>query len=211
MLRHFKLMSSWRVVVTGVALAACACFVWPGQSYGQSRAHVGSKPRGAAHLYVLLGLGNMSPGLSDFGSKIGRRGIPTTVRNYSDWPVLAQDAIEQYKKGRLRSIMIVGHSLGGSAAMAMAAELGQAGVPVQLVATLDPVGELEASSNVRRSVNIRPKNGEDHFSVIAAHDRELRSYVLGGGKRPRGSRAMVQKRDDAPQLPDNRFTSGVVY
>jgi pimeloyl-ACP methyl ester carboxylesterase len=187
-------MSSWRGVVTGVALAVCACFVWPGHSYGKSRAHTGLKPRGAAHLYVLLGLGNMSPGLREFGSKIGRRGIPTTVSNYSAWPTLAQDAIEQYKKGRLRSIMIVGHSLGGNAATAMATELGQAGVPVQLVVMLDPVGELEVSSNVRRSVNIRPKNGEDHFSVIAAHDRELRSYVLG-------------ERDPAARVPGRRTTT----
>jgi pimeloyl-ACP methyl ester carboxylesterase len=137
----------------------------------------------------------MSPGLSEFGDKIGRRGIPTTVSNYSDWPTLAQDAIEKYKSGRLRSIMIVGHSLGGGAAVAMAAELGRAGVPVQLVTTLDPVGASEVTSNVRRSIKIRPKDEEDHFSVIAAHDRELRSYVLGG-KRPRGSRARAKNDDD---------------
>jgi len=172
-------MSSWRVVAMGVALAACACLGWPGHSYGQSGAQVGSKPRGATHLYVLLGLANMSPGLSEFGSEIGRRGISTTVRNYGDWPELAQDAIQQYKSGRLRSIMIVGHSLGGGAAVAMAAKLGQAGVPVQLVAMLDPVGESKISSNVRRSVIFRPSGGENHFSVIAAHTRDLTRYVLG--------------------------------
>jgi len=184
-------MSSWRILVMGVALIACACFTWPGHSYGRSRDHVGSKPQGAAHLYVLLGLGNNSPGLSEFGSKIGRRGIPTTVANNGDWPALAQDAIQRYKNGRLRSIMIVGHSLGGDAAVAMAAELGRAGVPVQLVATLDPVGGSEVSSNVRRSVNIRPGDGEDHFSVIAAHDRDLSSYVLGE-KRSRRDRAAAR-------------------
>ncbi|MGA3308420.1 MAG: hypothetical protein ABSD08_07380 [Xanthobacteraceae bacterium] len=172
-------MSSWRVVVMGVALVASACFAWPGHSYGQSRAHIGSKPRGAAHLYVLLGLGNNSPGLSEFGSNMGRRGIPTTVRNYGDWPELARDAIQQYKSGRLRSIMIVGHSFGGAAATAMAAELGQAGVPVQLVAMLDPVGASEVPANVRRSVIFRPSGDEDHFSVIAAHTRDLTRYVLG--------------------------------
>jgi pimeloyl-ACP methyl ester carboxylesterase len=203
-------MSSWRVVAMGVALVACACFAWPGDSYGRSRAHIVSKPRGAAHLYVLLGFGNMSPGLSEFGSKIGRRGIPTTVSNYGDWPALAQDAIQQYKSGRLRSILIVGHSLGGDAATAMAAELGRAGVPVQLVATLDPVGGSEVSSNVRRSVNIRPSGGEDHFSVIAAHDRDLNSYVLGG-KRSRGSRAGTRRQDDAPQLPDSTFAYGSIH
>ena len=185
MLRRIGLMWSWHVLVTGLALVTCACLAWP----GQTRAHDRSRPRGGAHLYVLLGFGNMSPGLSEFGNRIGRRGIPTTVRNHGEWPALAQDAIAQYKSGRLRSIMIVGHSLGGSAATAMAAELGRAGVPVQLVATLDPVGGSETSSNVRRSVNIFPRNGEDHYSVIAAHDRDLRNYVLGG----KGARAAQRR------------------
>jgi hypothetical protein len=56
------------------------------------------------------------------------------------------------------------------------------------VVTLDPVGELQEPSNVRRSVNIVPGAGEDHFSVIADHDRDLSNYVLGE-KRPRGAGA----------------------
>jgi pimeloyl-ACP methyl ester carboxylesterase len=150
---------------------------------------------------VLLGLGNNSPGLSEFGSKIGRRGIPTTVRNHGEWPTLAQQAIQQYKSGRVRSIMIVGHSLGGSAAAAMAAQLGQANVPVQLVAMLDPVGGSEISSNVRRSVNFVPAAGQDHFTVIAARERDLRSYVLGG-KRSRGARASSSRADAMSPRPD---------
>ena len=173
MVHRINLKSSLGVVVM------CACLAWPGLCYGQSAAHDGSNPRGGAHLYVLLGLLNMSPGLSEFGEKIGRRGIPTTVRNYGDWPQLARDAIQQYKSGRLRSIMIVGHSFGGAAATSMAAELGKAGVPVQLVAMLDPVGESAVSSNVRRSVIFRPSGGETHFSVIAGHTRDLTGYVLG--------------------------------
>jgi pimeloyl-ACP methyl ester carboxylesterase len=163
----------------GVALMACAGLAWPDPSHGQSGTQVASKPRAAAHLYVLLGLLNMSPGLRDFGSEMQRRGIPTTVRNHTDWPALAQEAIQQYKSGRLRSIMIVGHSLGGGAAVAMAEELGQAGVPVKLLVTLDPVGPSSVSANVRRSIIIRPHNGENHFSVIAAHERDLTRYILG--------------------------------
>ena len=66
---------------------------------------------------------------------LARHGIPTTVGNHSYGPAFAQEAIRQYKSGRLRSIMIVGHSLGGGAAVEMAAELGRAGVPVDLVVT----------------------------------------------------------------------------
>jgi len=143
-------------------------------------------------------LGNNSPGLSEFGSRIGRRGIPTTIRNYGDWPALALEAIEQYKSGRLSSIMIVGHSLGGSAAVDMAAELGRAGVPVQLVVTLDPVGGgSQVSSNVRRSVNFRPTGVEDHFSVIAAHERDMSNYVLGE-RRSRGARAVIRRSGVTP-------------
>ncbi len=184
-------MSSWRFALTGFAVIVCACFAWPSDSHGRSRLHNDARPGSGGHLYVLLGWLNMSPGLSEFGERIGHRGIPTTVSNFGDWPALAQEAIEQYKSGRLRSIYIVGHSLGGGAAKSMAAELGRAGVPVQLVVTLDPVGESEQPANVRRSVNIVPGAGEDHFSVIGAHDRDLSNYVLGE-KRPRGSRATAR-------------------
>ncbi|HEU0083067.1 MAG TPA: hypothetical protein VFQ87_09350 [Bradyrhizobium sp.] len=190
-------MSSWRVVARALALVVCALLAWPDQSYARSRAHAGSKSSGGSHLYVLLGLGNNSPGLGEFGNTMARRGIPTTVRNYSDWPALAQEAIRQYQSGRLRSIMIIGHSLGGSAAAQMAAELGRASVPVQLVVTLDPVGASQVSSNVRRSVNFRPGRGEDHFSVIAAHNRDLSNYVLGG-KGSRRTRVLTPGRHVAP-------------
>jgi thioesterase domain-containing protein len=89
--------------------------------------------------------------------------------------------------------MIVGHSLGGAAAVEMAAEIGRAGVPVDLVVTLDPVGAAHISSNVRRSANIRPSHGEDHFSVIAARERELTNYVLGGAN-SRDARSAIRSR-----------------
>lgn len=171
MLRCTRLLSSSRVVMVAAALMACACLAWPGRSYGGYR---------AAHLYVLLGFADMSPGLAEFGAKIRQRGVPTTVSNYTGWPTLADQAIQQYKRGRLRSIMIVGHSAGGGAGRAMAAKLGRAGVPVKLLVTIDPVGQSKVPSNVRRSVNILPKNGENHFSVIAKHERDLRRYVLRG-------------------------------
>ena len=49
---------------------------------------------------------------------------------------------------------------------------------------LDPVGDSERPKNVRRSVTIRPKGSENHFSMIAAHERELRAYVLSGKAAP---------------------------
>jgi pimeloyl-ACP methyl ester carboxylesterase len=180
--------------VAGLALTAFACFAAPAQSHA----------RGSEHLYVLLGFANLSPGLSDFGSRIGHRGIPTTVGSYMEWPAFAAQAIEQYKHGRLRAIMIVGHSLGGGAAHAMAAELGRHGVSVKLVVALDPVGDSEKSKNVRRSVTILPKGDENHFSMIAAHESDLRAYVLGGKGT---SDAQRRARHDAPAAPDDRLNA----
>ncbi len=159
---------------------------------------------GGSHLYVMLGLGGMSPGLSDFGDSVGHRGVPTTVGSYLEWGEFAQQAIQDYKSGRVSSIMIVGHSLGGGAARAMAAELAAAHVPVKLLVTLDPVGDTVTSANVRRSVNILPGDGEDHFSMIAAHERELRGLVLGA----RGPRQMRARASEA--VPNN-FSYGAIY
>ena len=160
--------------------------------------------RAGVHLYVMLGLGGMSPGLSEFGDSIGRRGIPTTVGSYSEWAAFAQQAIDDYRSGRVGAIMIVGHSLGGGAARAMAAELAQAHVPVKLLVALDPVGDSELTGNVRRAVTILPGEGEDHFSMIEAHRGELEGYVLGG----RGPRHM---RARAPEAVPENSSYGAIY
>jgi pimeloyl-ACP methyl ester carboxylesterase len=165
----------------------------------------GNAEAGGAHLYVMLGFAGLSPGLTDFGERIGHRGIPTTVGSYGEWPTFAEEAIQGYKSGRITSIMIVGHSLGGGAARAMAAELGKAHVPVKLLVTLDPVGEQDVSKNVRRSVNILPGAGEDHFSMIEAHARELNGYMLGGGgdRSARRAHACRRRRTSTPDgAPD---------
>jgi len=134
---------------------------------------------GGSHLYIFLGFGNMSPGLVEFAAKMEMRGIPTSVGSYAASTDFAEEAIKQYKSGRLSSIMIIGHSLGGGAAREMAAELKDAGVPVKLLVALDPVGGPDVSSNVHRSVQIIHGEGEDHFSMIAARESQLTGYVLG--------------------------------
>jgi pimeloyl-ACP methyl ester carboxylesterase len=162
--------------------------------------------RSTAHVYVLTGLLNMSPGLEQFAEKLNRSGIPASVNNHSRWYALATEAIAQYRSGQLRSIVIVGHSLGGGAALDMAAELAQANVPVNLVATIDPVGTSAVPPNVRRTVNYYVPGGMGslvqsagksriavqnvierdpaigHFSIIAAHERELFSAVLAAAR-----------------------------
>lgn len=81
-----------------------------------------------SHLYILLGFANNSPGLDEFGTRMAQRGIHTTVSSYIAEPILAQQAINEYQHGNLRSILIVGHSYGGRAALEMAEDLARSHV-----------------------------------------------------------------------------------
>lgn len=160
-----------RIAFVSALLALMAGWAAP----GDARSH----PRGGTHLYVFLGLGNNSPGLTEFGYRMQQYGIPTTIANHGDEASLARDAIDGYRSGQVSSIKIVGHSLGGDAAIDMANDLAAAGVPVQLVVTLDPVSHPGVPFNVRHFANFVPRAGEDHFTMIAGRQRELAAYVLG--------------------------------
>jgi pimeloyl-ACP methyl ester carboxylesterase len=174
-------------------------------AWGATRAAAApSSAQSSAHVYVLTGLLNMSPGLDALAEKIRRAGIPASVNNHASWSALATEAIDQYKHGRLRTIMIVGHSMGGGAALDMAAELARAGVPVDLVVAIDATGSGAVPSNVRRTVNFYVEGGvgspmtgatrshgaiqnvrdakATHFSIIAAHERQLLGYVLASAR-----------------------------
>jgi len=158
--------------------------------------------KSTAHVYVLSGLLSLSPGLDDLAEKIRHAGVPATVHNHTLWSTLATEVTAQYKRGELRSIAIIGHSLGGGAALDMAAELGQAGVPVDILVAVDSVGTSEVPPNVRRTVNFYVEGGlgspmqgapgahgtiqnvvdsseaTTHWTIMAAHERELIRYVL---------------------------------
>jgi pimeloyl-ACP methyl ester carboxylesterase len=68
-------------------------------------------------------------------------------------------------------VVLIGHSLGGNNAIAAAARLGQAGVIVHLVVTIDPTAPPPVPANVRRAVNYflsAPQSGLPQGVAIAA-------------------------------------------
>jgi pimeloyl-ACP methyl ester carboxylesterase len=190
-----RVATAWRIAIIATALVGLSS-----ASHGQTKS---SKARSASsQVYILRGFMNMSPGLDALAEQIERRGVPATVGGHAAWSSLAQDAIQKYKNGRLRSIVIVGHSMGGGAALDMATELGQAGIPVNLVVTLDLVGTAVAPRNVRylinyhvaggvgavvqRSANARgvvrnvneTKPEVGHFTIVALRERDILGQVL---------------------------------
>lgn len=100
-----------------------------------------------------------SPGIDSLATEIGNRGIPVSVTNHLLWSGLAETAIQNYSAGKEKTIIIIGHSLGASAAAAMAERLGQTGVPVSLLVTFDPVTRPSIPANVKRAVNFYDSNG----------------------------------------------------
>jgi hypothetical protein len=111
-------------------------------------------------VYLLRGLTNvLSPGLDQLNEDLQRRNIDVTIENHAFSDSLASEAIEGCKSGRIGSIVLVGHSLGGSAAVSMAEQLQQAGLHVALIVTIDPVVKTAVPGNVHRLKNFYLSSG----------------------------------------------------
>ena len=118
----------------------------------------GSNPgmaQGRAHVYLLRGLMNIfSLGMDTLADKLNRRGVYTTVENYSGWQTLADQAAARYRAGTEGPIILIGHSLGADAVMQMSSYLGTKGIPVALVVPFDCTESFSASGNVARVLNL---------------------------------------------------------
>jgi ABC-type sugar transport system substrate-binding protein len=114
-------------------------------------ASVSSSATAAAHkkVYLLRGLTNvLSPGIDQLNEELQRRGVDVTIANHAFSESLAREAIDDCKSGKVSSVVLVGHSLGASAAVSMAEQLRQAGLHVALIVTMDPVMKLVVPNNV---------------------------------------------------------------
>ncbi|HEY4820031.1 MAG TPA: hypothetical protein VIH62_04270 [Xanthobacteraceae bacterium] len=92
--------------------------------------------RGGTHAYLVRGIFNVSVGLDALAGKLARMGVATSVYGHGEAGAVASEAIRDYKSGRVRSIILIGHSLGGGAVLSIAEQLKYAGVPVTLLISL---------------------------------------------------------------------------
>ena len=117
-------------------------------------------PATGARVYLLRGVLNIfSLGLDDIAAKLERQGIPVTVANFVYWSSLADQAAAEYKSGKVRTIILVGHSSGATALPDMVAKLGQLGVPVKLAIGLDSVFRTKLAGNAERYINFYVASG----------------------------------------------------
>jgi pimeloyl-ACP methyl ester carboxylesterase len=145
-------------------IVACLCLLGVDQATAASRTHV----------YLMRGVFNVSVGLDELAAKLNKRGVPATVYGPMSPGSVASDAIAEWKAGKVKTIVLIGHSLGGGAVFSAAELLKDANIPVALMIVLDAAGG-PAPANVRRVVN----------------------YYVGGGTvtAPPGFRGSVQNID----------------
>jgi hypothetical protein len=130
---------------------------------GASTANALTNPAPAAsgaHVYLLRGVLNIfSLGLDEIAAKLQQQGITVTIANYLSWASLADEAAAEYKSGRVRTIILVGHSSGATALPDMVARLDQLGAPVKLAIGLDSVFRTSLAGRVGRYINFYVANG----------------------------------------------------
>jgi len=133
-------------------------------SLGVPGAHAAPGPKDHAHVYLIRGFMNIfSLGMDKLAAKLQREGIETSVYNHLAWPLVASEAATEYKSGRVRTIILIGHSAGADAVAQIAAELGDQGIPVKLAIGLDPgLSRMPASGHVGRYINYYVSTGIGH-------------------------------------------------
>jgi hypothetical protein len=147
---------SWRrLQAAAVALLLLA----PSIAASTANAAPASRPS-EAHVYLLRGVLNIfSLGLDQIAAKLEQQGIPVTVANFVSWSSLADQAAAEYRSGRVRTIILVGHSSGATALPDMVARLDQLGAPVTLAIGLDSVFRTSLHGRVGRYINFYIANG----------------------------------------------------
>jgi hypothetical protein len=121
---------------------------------------VPAQPANGAKVYMLRGVLNVfSLGLDDIAAKLEAQGIPVDVTNYLGWSAVADEAAADYRSGKVRTIILVGHSSGATVLPDMVERLNRLGVPVKLAIGLDSVFRTSLSGRVGRYINYYIGNG----------------------------------------------------
>ena len=169
-----------------------------------STGHAKTDSGSDVHVYLIRGVLNVfSLGLDQIAARLRQQGIPATVHNHMFWAPLAAEAAAEYRNGRVRTIILVGHSSGATVLPDMVGQLSRLGVPVALAIGLD-FRLSDEFSGTRRALcqflhrqwrrharredkPVPGRAGEcrraEHTRYRAYHDRQERHHPAEGDKR----------------------------
>ena len=112
------------------------------------------------HVYLMRGLLNVfSLGMDQMAYRLQAQGINASVHNHMLWSSVASDAAAAYKSGKIKTIILVGHSSGATCLPDIVASLSAQGVPVKLAIGLDSVFHTSLTGKVGRYINFYIANG----------------------------------------------------
>jgi hypothetical protein len=149
-----RLMGALQAAVLGAVLLCL-----PAHANAAPAAPTTSAAAGA-HVYLMRGFANIfSLGLDQIAVRLDRQGIPVSVHNYISWAAVADEAAALYRSGRIKTIILVGHSSGATYLPDMVARLDQHGVPVKLAIGLDSIFHTSLTGRVGRYINFYIANG----------------------------------------------------
>ncbi len=127
---------------------------------GAGPANAAASAASSTHVYLLRGVLNIfSLGMDQIAARLEQQGFNVTVANYLSWSSLADDAAAEYRSGRTKTIVLVGHSSGATALPDMVARLDRLGAPVKLAIGLDSVFRTSLAGHVGRYINFYIANG----------------------------------------------------
>jgi hypothetical protein len=154
MLRHTHYRFPPNSMITPVAivriLVALICLLTPPSAFAEPLTRLALHEK----VYLIRGFTNvLSPGIDQLAAGLRKRNVSTVVANHAFYPALAKEALQDCKSGRVSSIVLVGHSFGASAAIAIAETLQKSGVQVALIVTFDPVLKTSVPANVHQVEN----------------------------------------------------------
>src|SRR5580704_5007500 len=108
---------------------------------------------GRAYLFRGL-IGLIDWGMDQLAARITRSGVSANIGSHMMWSSVANQAISDYRRDP-KPITVIGHSIGGDAAVEFAEALEAAHVPVSLLITYDPTRAAHSiPANVQRYINL---------------------------------------------------------
>jgi len=119
-----------------------------------------SQSQRAGSVYMIRGfMGVFSTGIDTMSEKLRADGVHTEVYNQTQHASLAAEIKKRYTQSPVREpIVLVGHSYGADATVAVARELSKAGIEVDLIVTFDPVTPSKVPGNVQLAYNLYQSN-----------------------------------------------------
>ncbi len=150
--------SALAIWVTVMAIVAMAVFSAPVQAASKKSA---AEP--VTQVYFIRGfMGVFSTGFDKMAKDLEKSRVQAEVYSHLSGSSITAKIVREFgqSKKRRKKLVLIGHSFGGNAALAVASKLRQKDIRVDLVITVDPTRSGPVSSNVRKYVNYYfPGNG----------------------------------------------------